>query len=157
MDELSLPDPELGDDPVLADDVADVVTPDEVSEFSLDDLDGPDDLNDQDEMLDPADLGYSGAAENNPESWQDDPLVNEEPLMDTPGALSDQTLRDESAEDRYEDGSEQIPPEEPTIGEAASDIDFTDPTTEDDEDASDDSAHGGGEPLADFDAEDREL
>ncbi|MET4060376.1 hypothetical protein ABIB35_001921 [Arthrobacter sp. UYP6] len=156
MDEQSIPDPELGDDPVLAD-VADVVTPDEVSEIPLNDLTDADDLSSVDEFLDPEGLGYPGAAEDNPERWQEDPLVNEEPLMGEPGTLSDQTLRDETAEERYEAGDSQIPPEVPTIGEAANDVDFDDPTAADEEDASDDPAHLGGDPLADFDPEERGL
>lgn len=157
MDEQSIPDPELGTDPAVADDIADVVTPDEVAEVPLEDLTDADDLSNTDEMIDPEDLSYPGAAEDNPDRWQDDPLVNEEPLSDEPGALSDQTLRDETAEERFEEGDSQIPPEVPSIGEAALDVDFDDPTSADEEDASDDPAHLGGDPLADFDPEDREL
>lgn len=157
MTEQSIPDPELGDDPVLADDIADVVTPDEVSEVPLSDLTDVDDLSNADELIDPEDLSYPGAAEDNPDRWQEDPLVNEEPLMGEPGTLSDQTLRDETERERYEAGDSQIPPEVPTIGEAASDVDFDDPISADEEDASDDPAHLGGNPLADFDPEEREL
>ncbi|MDN3483685.1 hypothetical protein QMA10_17395 [Arthrobacter sp. APC 3897] len=157
MDEQSIPDPELGDDPVLADDVADVVTPDEVSEVPLSDLTDADDLSSVKEFLDPEDLGYPGAAEDNPDRWQEDPLVNEEPLMGEPGELSDQTLRDGTAEERYEEGVSQVPPDVPTIGEAASDVDFDDPVAADEQDGSDDPAHLGGDPLADFDSEEREL
>ena len=152
MSEQSIPDPELGDDPVLADDVAQVVTPDEVSVVS------EEDLLTQDELTDAEDLSYPGAAEDNPDNWREDPLVNEEapgeteePLLDEPGLLSDQTLRDDTADTRYLEGDTQIPPETPTIGQAADDVDFGDPAVGDEEDASDDPAHRGGDPLADFD------
>ncbi|MBP3037616.1 hypothetical protein J2M53_15325 [Arthrobacter sp. zg-ZUI100] len=168
MDEQSIPDPELGDDPVLADGIADVATPDEVADVPLHDLMDADDLSNTDEIvdpadlpntgevLDPADLSYPGAAEDNPENWREDPLIDEEPLNE-PGMLSDQTLREETAEERFEDGDAQVPPEVPTIGEAALDVDFDDPASADEEDASDDPAHLGGDPLAAFDPEDREL
>ena len=160
MDKQSIPDPEPGSESDLSDlsdDFADVVTPDEVAEVPLEDLADADDLSNVDEITDPEDLSYPGAAEENPDRWQEDPLVNGEPLMNEPGTLSDQTLRDETAEERYEDGDSQVPPEVPTIGEAALDVDFDDPTAADEEDASDDPAHLGGDPLADFDPEDREL
>ncbi|MCC3273617.1 hypothetical protein MUK71_01850 [Arthrobacter zhangbolii] len=148
MSEQSIPDPELGDDPVLADDVAAVATPDELTVVS------EDELLEQDQLTDAEDLTYPGAAEDNPDNWQADPLIRGEAPLDEPGALSDQALREETAEERFLDGESQIPPEEPTIGEAASDVDFGDPTVGDEEDASDDPAHLGGNPLADFDPED---
>ncbi|WP_104162003.1 hypothetical protein [Arthrobacter sp. ZGTC212] len=157
MDEQSIPDPELGDDPVLADDIADVVTPDEVAEVPLTDMVDADDLSATDEFVDPEALSYPGAAEDNPDRWQEDPLLAGEPLANEPGLLSDQTLRDETAEERYEEGASQIPPEVPTIGEAAADVDFDDPVATDEQDGSDDPAHLGGDPLADFDSEEREL
>lgn len=80
---------------------------------------------------------YENAAENNPDRWQEDPLLQDEPgVIETgddengvtaigdEGLLSDQTLRDETAEARYEHGEEQIPPGEPMLGEAAADVDF---------------------------------
>ncbi|WP_104104813.1 hypothetical protein [Arthrobacter sp. 08Y14] len=157
MDEQSIPDPELGDDPVLADDIADVVTPDEVAEVPLSDMVDADDLSATDEFVDPEALSYPGAAEDNPDRWQEDPLLSGEASVDDPGMLSDQTLRDETAEERYEEGVSQIPPEVPTIGEAAADVDFDDPVATDEQDGSDDPAHLGGDPLADFDSEEREL
>ncbi|WP_461169947.1 hypothetical protein [Arthrobacter sp. Z1-15] len=157
MDEQSIPDPELGSDPALADDIADVATPDEVADVPLEDLTDADDLSNVDELIDPEDLNYPGAAEDNPDRWQEDPLVKEDPLLNEPGVLSDQTLRDETAEERFEDGQSQVPPEVPTIGEAASDVDFDDPVAADEEDGSDDPAHLGGDPLADFSPEDNEL
>ncbi|KAD3456048.1 hypothetical protein GD627_15205 [Arthrobacter yangruifuii] len=148
MTEQSIPDPELGDDPVLADDVAAVATPDELTVVS------EDELLEQDELVDAEDLSYPGAAEDNPDNWQDDPLIREEAPLNEPGELSDQVLRDETAEERFLTGDTQIPPEEPTIGEAANDVDFGDPAVGDDEDASDDPANRGGDPLADFNPED---
>ena len=146
MSEQSIPDPELGDDPVLADDVAAVATPDELSVVS------EDELLEQDELVDAEDLTYPGAAEDNPDNWQEDPLVREEAPSEEPGDLSDQALRDETAEERYLDGDAQVPPEEPTIGQAADDVDFGDPAADD---ASDDPAHRGGATLEDFDPEEQ--
>ena len=157
MDEQSIPDPELDNDPVLDDDMSDVATPDEMAEMPLIDLTDADDLNAIDELADPEVLSYPGAAEDNPDRWQEDPLVNEEPLAGDPGTLSDQTLRDETAEDRFAAGNSQIPPEVPTLGEAAGDVDFDDPTAADEEDGSDDPAHLGGAPLAGFNPGDPEL
>ncbi|MCC3276331.1 MULTISPECIES: hypothetical protein [unclassified Arthrobacter] len=149
MSEQSIPDPELGDDPVLADDVAAVATPDELSVVS------EDELLEQDELVDAEDLTYPGAAEDNPDNWQEDPLIRGEEPLNEPGELSDQTLRDETAEERFLTGADQVPPEEPTIGEAANDVDFGDPTVGDEEDASDDPSHRGGDPLADFNPEEQ--
>ncbi|HET8795812.1 MAG TPA: hypothetical protein VFM62_05490 [Arthrobacter sp.] len=70
--------------------------------------------------------------------------------------LSDQTLRDETVEERYRSGDEQIAPEEPTIGEAAGDVDFGDALDEEEVDSSDDPANAGGRPLSRYDAEDPE-
>lgn len=78
-----------------------------------------------------------------------DPAETTDP--DDPGVKSDQTLRDETAEERYLSGDEQIPPDEPTIGEAAGDVDFgpMDPSA-DEVDGSDDAANRGGSPLSQF-------
>lgn len=114
---------------------------------------------------------YEGAAENNPNRWQEDPLLQDEPgvtesgddendfdengvsAIGEEGYLSDQTLREETAEARYEHGDEQYPPEEPMLGEAAADVDFG--MMEDDEvDASDDPANRGGSPLSAMDEQD---
>ncbi|MCC9205942.1 hypothetical protein [Arthrobacter sp. zg-Y769] len=148
MTEQSIPDPELGDDPVLADDVAAVATPDELTVVS------EDELLEQDELVDAEDLTYPGAAEDNPDNWQEDPLIREEAPLNEPGELSDQTLRDDTAEERFLNGDTQIPPEAPTIGEAANDVDFGDPMAGEEEDASDDPAHRGGDPLAGFNPDD---
>ncbi len=121
------------------------------------------------ESLDPVLEGqpdaYVGAAEENPDRWQEDPLLQDEPGVNESveqengigvgeeGELSDQTLRAETAEARYEDGEEQIPPEEPRIGEAAADVDFG--MMEDDEgydgNGSDDPANRGGSSLSAMD------
>lgn len=110
---------------------------------------------------------YENAAENNPDRWQEDPLLQDEPgVIETgddengvtaigdEGLLSDQTLRDETAEARYEHGEEQIPPGEPMLGEAAADVDFGMMEDDDDVDASDDPANRGGSPLSAMDDKD---
>lgn len=112
---------------------------------------------------------YADAAENNPDRWQEDPLLQDEPgvnesgddengvtAIGDEGVLSDQTLRDETAEARYEHGEEQIPPGEPTLGEAAADVDFgmMEDDDDDDVDASDDPANRGGSPLSAMDDKD---
>ena len=114
---------------------------------------------------------YEGAAEINPDRWQEDPLLQDEPgaavtgddesdfdengvsAIGEEGYLSDQTLRDETAEVRFAHGDEQVPPGEPMMGEAAADVDFG--MIEDDEvDASDDPANRGGSPLSAMDEQD---
>lgn len=115
---------------------------------------------------------YENAAEINPDRWQEDPLLQDEPgVIETgddetgddengvtaigdEGLLSDQTLRDETAEARYEHGEEQIPPGEPMLGEAAADVDFGMMEDDDDVDASDDPANRGGSPLSAMDDKD---
>ncbi|THJ66674.1 hypothetical protein E8P82_06905 [Arthrobacter echini] len=141
------------------------------------------------ESLDPVVDGrpdsYEGAAEDNPDRWQEDPLLQDDPEAndlaaddletdDTgtddvetedsvdeengitdgeEGELTEQLLRADTAEARYEDGEEQIPPEEPRIGEAAADVDFG--MMEDDEgydgNGSDDPANRGGSSLSAMD------
>jgi len=100
---------------------------------------------------------YPGAAENNPDRWQEDPMLQEEAA---PGGeqdfLSDQALRDESAEARYESGDEQVPPDSPTLGQAAADVDFGEDPTGLEADASDDAENFGGSPLSEFDPNDLE-
>ncbi|WP_043444544.1 hypothetical protein [Arthrobacter sp. L77] len=121
-----------------------------------------------DPVLDGRPDSYEGAAEDNPDRWQEDPLLQDEPgvtaavadengvaVVGEEGVLSDQTLRAETAEARYEHGDEQYPPEEPMLGEAAADVDFG--MMEDDEvDASDDPANRGGSPLSAIDEQDIE-
>ncbi|MHA7210332.1 hypothetical protein [Arthrobacter sp. MDT1-65] len=119
-----------------------------------------------DPVLDGRPDEYEGAAENNPDRWQEDPLLQDEPgvtgtgsdengvaAIDEEGYLSDQTLREETSEVRFEHGDEQIPPGEPMLGVAAADVDFG--MMEDDEvDASDDPANRGGSPLSAMDEQD---
>lgn len=119
---------------------------------------------------------YADAAELNPDRWQEDPLLQNEPgvagsdndgvetnesgdeengvsAVGEEGVLSDETLREETAEARFEHGDEQLPPEVPMIGEAAADVDFG-MMEDDDVDASDDPANRGGSPLNAMDQED---
>jgi hypothetical protein len=109
---------------------------------------------------------YEDAAELNPDRWQEDPLLQDEPgvnesgddengvtAIGEEGLLSDQTLRDETSEARYEHGDEQVPPGEPRLGEAAADVDFG-MMEDDDVDASDDPANRGGSPLNAMDEQD---
>ena len=102
---------------------------------------------------------YEGAAEVDPEHWRDDPLIEgadtgptEEPErvdLDRPDVPSEQEERDERRDERYLEGGEQIPPEEPRMGEALEDLDVPEnPAFEDEIDSSNDSFHGGGDPLA---------
>lgn len=110
------------------------------------------------EALDPVKDGqpdsYPTAAENNPDNWQQDPLLQDEPGAGAALEESDQSLRDETEEARFREGEEQVPPEEPTIGEAAADVDFGDPMSDEEVDASDDGANFGGSPLSQFEPED---
>lgn len=100
---------------------------------------------------------YPGAAENNPDRWQEDPLLQGEAVYgEEEDFLSDQTLRDETAQARYESGDEQVPPDVPTLGEAAADVDFSEMPTGSETDGSNDSAHLGGSPLSQFDPDDLE-
>ncbi|MDJ0355369.1 hypothetical protein [Paenarthrobacter sp. PH39-S1] len=95
---------------------------------------------------------YPGAAENNPDNWSDDPLIAEDAAA-AEGYRSEQYLEDQTDEARYETGEEQIPPDEPTIGEASADVDFGETPTGDEADGSDDEANFGGSPLGRFGAE----
>lgn len=113
------------------------------------------------EALDPVQDGepddYPTAAEVDPDNWEQDPLLQDEPGVGDRGLeANDQSLRDETEEVRFSDGDEQVPPEEPTIGEAAADVDFGDSMSDEETDASDDSANFGGSPLSRFDPEDLE-
>lgn len=109
---------------------------------------------------------YAGAAEDNPDRWQEDPLLQDEPGVATAsmedengvavigeeGALSDQVLRDETSEARYESGDEQYPTTEPRLGEAVADVDFG--MMDDEVDGSDDPANRGGAPVNALDEDD---
>ncbi len=142
MTEQNLPDEELEivqDDDIILDE-----SPGAASSLELDPVSGEPD-------------NYPGAAENNPDRWQEDPLLQGEGVSgEEEDFLSDQTLRDETEEARYEAGDEQIPPEVPTLGEAAADVDFGEMPTGSEADGSDDPAHGGGSPLSEFDPDDLE-
>lgn len=72
------------------------------------------------------------------------------------GELSDQTLRDETAEERYRTGDDQVPPAEPTIGEATAEVDFGDAVEDEEVDSSDDPANAGGRPLSRYETEEPE-
>lgn len=100
---------------------------------------------------------YEGAAEVDPDNWREDPLIEgaEVDVQDQradpahPVVPSEQELRDETAEARYKAGDEQVPPEEPGMGEALADLDIPEnPEFEDEIDSSNDSFHGGGDPLS---------
>lgn len=111
--------------------------------------------------LDPVSLGkpddYPGAAENNPDRWQEDPLLQDEAVSgEEEDFLSDQTLRDETAQARYEAGDEQVPPDAPTLGEAVADVDFGENPTGPEAEGSDDAENFGGSPLSEFDPDDLE-
>ncbi len=86
---------------------------------------------------------YPGAAENNPDRWRDDPLIQGD-AASADYFNSEQYLQDQTAEARYESGEEQIPSEEPTIGEASADVDFGETPMGDEADGSDDDANFGG-------------
>jgi hypothetical protein len=132
MTEENLPDEELEvvqDDDVLLDE-----TPGAASSMELDPVFGEPD-------------SYPGAAENNPDRWQDDPLLQEEAVSgEEEDFLSEQTLRDETR------GRADVP----TIGEAAADVDFGEVPPGEEADASDDQANFGGSPLSQFDPDDLE-
>ncbi len=142
MTEQNLPDDGLEvvrDDDVLLDE-----TPGAASSLELDPVRGEPD-------------SYPGAAENNPDRWQEDPLLQDEAVSgEEEDFLSDQTLRDETAEARYESGDEQVPPTVPTLGEAVADVDFGEDPTGREADASDDQENFGGSPLSEFDPDDME-
>ncbi|CAM3355386.1 hypothetical protein PSET11_03329 [Arthrobacter ulcerisalmonis] len=97
---------------------------------------------------------YPGAAEDNPDHWQEDPLLQGE-VGDADAEVppSEQDLRDESEEARYEAGEEQVPPGTPTLGEAAADVDFGEVPTGDEADASNDPSNSGGSPLGGMDVD----
>lgn len=142
MTEQNVPDDEL--EVVQEDDVLLDGTPGGASSLELDPVNGEPD-------------SYPGAAENNPDRWQEDPLLQDEAVSgEEQDFLSDQTLRDESAEARYRSGDEQVPPDAPTLGEAAADVDFGENPTGLEADASDDEENFGGSPLSEFEPDDLE-
>lgn len=110
--------------------------------------------------LDPVAAGvpdsYPGAAENNPDRWQEDPLLQDEAVSgEEEDSLSDQTLRDEMKATSDGAGNE-IPAATPTLGEAVADVDFGENPTGPEAEGSDDAENFGGSPLSEFDPEDLE-
>ncbi|MDQ0673090.1 hypothetical protein QFZ36_000651 [Pseudarthrobacter siccitolerans] len=108
--------------------------------------------------LDPVTTGqpdsYPGAAENNPDRWQEDPLLQDEVSGEEEDFLSDQTLRDDMKATRDGAGNEQVPATTPTLGEAVADVDFGEEPTGLEADASDDQENFGGSPLSEFEPDD---
>jgi hypothetical protein len=98
---------------------------------------------------------YPGAAENNPDRWQEDPLLQDEVSGEEEDFLSDQTLRDDMKATRDGAGDE-LPATTPTLGEAVADVDFGEDPTGPEADASDDQENFGGSPLSEFDPDDME-
>ena len=142
MTEQNLPDDEL--EVVEENDVLLDETPGAAASFELDPVSGEPD-------------NYPGAAENNPDRWQEDPLLQDEAVSgEEEDFLSDQTLRDETAEARYEAGDEQVPPGTPTLGEAVADVDFGENPVGAEAEGSDDTENFGGSPLSEFDPDDLE-
>lgn len=142
MTEQNLPDDELevvDENDVLLDE-----TPGAAASLELDPVTGEPD-------------SYPGAAENNPDRWQEDPLLQDEAVSgEEEDFLSDQALRDETAQARYEAGDEQVPPDSPTLGQAVADVDFGENPTGPEAEGSDDAENFGGSPLSEFDPDDLE-
>ena len=142
MTEQNLPDDEL--EVVEENDVLLDQAPGAAASLELDPVSGEPD-------------SYPGAAENNPDRWQEDPLLQDEGVSgEEEDFLSEQTLRDETAQARYEAGDEQVPPDAPTLGEAAADVDFGEVPTGLEADGSDDEENFGGSPLSEFEPDDLE-
>ena len=141
MTEQNLPDEGLDivqDDDVLLDE-----TPGAASSLELDPVNGEPDT-------------YPGAAENNPDRWQEDPLIQDEAVSgEEEDFISEQTFRDESAQARSEVEG-QAASATPTLGEAVADVDFGEEPTGLEADASDDEENFGGSPLSEFEPDDLE-
>ena len=141
MTEQNLPDEGLDivqDDDVLLDE-----TPGAASSLELDPVNGEPDT-------------YPGAAENNPDRWQEDPLIQDEAVSgEEEDFISEQTFRDESAQSRLE-AEGQDASATPTLGEAVADVDFGEEPTGLEADASDDEENFGGSPLSEFEPDDLE-
>lgn len=136
MTEQNLPDPELhivGEETPIPGEDEYAVPPELLGSDATGDRPDPDAVEgDADALQEGSTAGDAGDPE---------PAVDPE---------SDQALRDETEEGRYEAGEEQVPPEVPTIGEAADDVDFGEEPVGEEADSSDDPANLGGSPLADF-------
>jgi hypothetical protein len=141
MTEQNLPDDEL--EIVEENDVLLDETPGAASSFELDPVRGgqPD--------------SYPGAAENNPDRWQEDPLLQDEVSGEEEDFLSDQTLRDDMKA-THDGAGDELPASTPTLGEAVADVDFGEDPTGVEADASDDQENFGGSPLSEFDPDDLE-
>jgi hypothetical protein len=141
MTEQNLPDEGLDivqDDDVLLDE-----TPGAASSLELDPVNGEPDT-------------YPGAAENNPDRWQEDPLIQDEAVSgEEEDFISEQAFRDESAQSRSE-AEGQAASATPTLGEAVADVDFGEEPTGLEADASDDEENFGGSPLSEFEPDDLE-
>lgn len=142
MTEQNLPDDNLEvvqDDDVLLDE-----TPGAASSLELDPVNGEPD-------------SYPGAAENNPDRWQEDPLLQGEAVSgEEEDFISEQTFRDETAQARYAADEQQDAPIAPTLGEAVADVDFGENPTGSESDGSDDTENFGGSPLSEFEPDDLE-
>jgi hypothetical protein len=141
MTEQNLPDEGLDivqDDDVLLDEA-----PGAASSLELDPVNGEPDT-------------YPGAAENNPDRWQEDPLIQDEAVSgEEEDFITEQTFRDESAQARSE-AEGQAASATPTLGEAVADVDFGEEPTGLEADASDDEENFGGSPLSEFEPDDLE-
>ncbi|WP_258802302.1 hypothetical protein [Pseudarthrobacter sp. NS4] len=140
MTEQNLPDDEL--EVVEENDVLLDETPGAASSLELDPVSGEPD-------------SYPGAAENNPDRWQEDPLLQEEVSGEEEDFLSDQTLRDDMKATTDGAGGE-LPATTPTLGEAVADVDFGENPAGPEAEGSDDSENFGGSPLSEFDPDDLE-
>lgn len=140
MTEQNLPDDEL--EVVEENDVLLDETPGAASSLELDPVSGEPD-------------NYPGAAENNPDRWQEDPLLQEEVSGEEEDFLSDQTLRDDMKATTDGAGGE-LPATTPTLGEAVADVDFGENPAGPEAEGSDDTENFGGSPLSEFDPEDLE-
>lgn len=141
MTEQNLPEDGLEvvqDDDVLLDE-----TPGAASSLELDPVKGVPD-------------SYPGAAENNPDRWHEDPLLQDEVVSgEEEDSISDQTFRDQTAQARYESGDLQEGWATPTLAEAFAEADFgEDPTG--DESGDSDTEDFGGSPLSEFEPDDLE-
>lgn len=142
MTEQNLPDDDLEvvqDDDVLLDE-----TPGAAASFELDPVKGEPD-------------SYPGAAENNPDRWQEDPLLQDEAVSgEEEDFISDQVFRDESAQAGYAAGDSRDASATPTLGEAVADVDFGENPSGPESEGSDDTENFGGSPLSEFEPDDLE-
>ncbi|MDT0194034.1 hypothetical protein Q9R30_01520 [Arthrobacter sp. AB6] len=141
MTEQNLPDDleVVQDDDVLLDE-----TPGAAASFELDPVRGEPD-------------SYPGAAENNPDRWQEDPLLQDEEVSgEEEDFISDRAFRDGSAQARNAADESQEAPIAPTLGEAVADVDFGEHPDGPEAEGSDDTENFGGSPLSEFEPDDLE-